>query len=110
MILYYYPRIRGVAIAHELIRQLLQTHSELIAGLKDSTGEWPSIKAYIEGFPDLAIFPGSDAQILSTHQTHGQVGKGNLDGTPAPEQEKILNTGRMPYRLLSMRSCPLTTN
>ncbi len=71
VLLYHYPRMSGVPITHNLIRSLLQSHSDLIAGLKDSTGEWSSIKSYIKEFPELAIFSGSDAQLLPTLRASG---------------------------------------
>jgi len=61
----------GVPITHDLIRKLLQSHSGLIAGLKDSTGERSSIKSYIKEFPRLAIFSGSDAQLLPALKAGG---------------------------------------
>ena len=64
VVLYHFPKMSAVPIAHELIEALIGSHGDLIAGLKDSTGDWDSVEGYIREFPQLAIFPGTDVLLL----------------------------------------------
>ena len=36
----------------------------MVAGLKDSSGDWDNTRTLIEAFPDMAIFPGSESLLL----------------------------------------------
>ncbi len=60
IILYNIPQVSAVAISHELLDGLLQSHPECIWGVKDSSGDPDSLRAYISRYPDLRIFAGSD--------------------------------------------------
>lgn len=64
VILYNFPAMSAVPISHQLIDQLMESHDELIVGLKDSSGDWNSVAGYIRKFPMLSIFPGSDLHLL----------------------------------------------
>ena len=71
VILYHFPRMSAVPIPHELIDALIGSHGELIAGLKDSSGKWASVEGYIQRFPRLQIFPGTDVLLLKALQIGG---------------------------------------
>ncbi len=62
--LYHIPPIAQVGIPLSLVARLKKKYPDTIAGLKDSSGEWAQTKAYLEAFPDLEIFPGSEAYLL----------------------------------------------
>ena len=62
--LYNFPKLSGVPITHGVIERLIESHGTVVAGLKDSSGEWSSTSGFIEAFPSLAIFPGSEALLL----------------------------------------------
>ena len=64
VLLYHFPRMSTVPISYWLIDALIESHGDVIAGLKDSTGDWQSVESYINRYPDLAIFPGTDALLL----------------------------------------------
>ena len=64
VVLYHYPKMSAVPITHALIDKLIESHSELIAGLKDSSGDWQSVEGFIRAYPNLSIFPGSDMLLL----------------------------------------------
>ena len=64
--LYHFPKMSGIPISFELIDTLLESYAEIIAGLKDSTGDWLSVKSYIEKYPQLSIFAGTDALLLDS--------------------------------------------
>ena len=69
--LYHFPRLSTVPITHAVIERLLGAYGETIAGLKDSTGDEASTRAYIGAFPDLAIFPGTETSMLPMLQEGG---------------------------------------
>ena len=64
VLLYHFPRMSTVPISYQLVDALIESHGDVIAGLKDSTGDWQSVEGYIKRYPDLAIFPGTDALLL----------------------------------------------
>ena len=71
VLLYHFPRMSTVPILHELIDELIGSHGSIIAGLKDSTGSWDSTKAYIDQYPTMSIFPGTDTLLLKGLQSGG---------------------------------------
>ena len=71
VLLYHFPRMSTVPISYQLIDALIESHGDVIAGLKDSTGDWQSVEGYIKRYPDLAIFPGTDALLLKGLQAGG---------------------------------------
>ena len=62
--LYHFPRLSGVPITPALIERLARDYPRVIIGIKDSSGDWDHTRQLIERFPDLAIFPGSEAYLL----------------------------------------------
>ena len=64
VVLYHYPQMSAVPITHALIDKLIESHGKLIAGLKDSSGDWQSVEGFIRAYPNLSIFPGSDMLLL----------------------------------------------
>lgn len=61
---YHFPRLSGVPVPLTLVESLLKAYPATVAGLKDSSGDWESTKAYIAAFPDMAIFPGKETLLL----------------------------------------------
>ncbi len=64
VVLYHFPRMSTIPITSSLIDQLVRSHGSVIAGLKDSTGDWQSAKNFIQNHPQLAIFPGIETLLL----------------------------------------------
>ena len=62
--LYHIPPIAQVGIPVSLVARLFKRYPKTIAGLKDSSGDWAQTKAYLDAFPELEIFPGSEAYLL----------------------------------------------
>ena len=62
---YHFPKLSGVPITIGLIERLAARYPDIIAGLKDSSGDGDNTAMLIERFPDLAIFPGSETFLLS---------------------------------------------
>ena len=64
--LYNIPPVSQVAITLPLIERLLATYPDIIAGAKDSSGDWENTKAYIDNFKEqgFVVFPGSETFLL----------------------------------------------
>ncbi|SHJ25092.1 dihydrodipicolinate synthase family protein [Wenxinia saemankumensis] len=61
--LYHIPQMAGAGWSLPLIERLLRDFPGIVVGLKDSTGDWSGTRAFIETFPDLAVFPASEAHL-----------------------------------------------
>ena len=64
VLLYHFPRMSTVPISYPLIDSLIKSHGAMIAGLKDSSGEWESVIGFIQRYPDFSVFPGTDTFLL----------------------------------------------
>ncbi len=64
--LYNIPPISQVAISVALIERLLKAYPGIIAGAKDSSGDWKNTKAYIDNFAadGFDVFPGAETFLL----------------------------------------------
>ena len=64
--LYNIPPVSQVAISVALIERLLKAYPGIIAGAKDSSGDWENTRAYIENFRDdgFDVFPGAETFLL----------------------------------------------
>jgi 4-hydroxy-tetrahydrodipicolinate synthase len=63
--LYHIPQMSGVAITPAIISRLVGAYGPVIAGLKDSSGNWENTERLLAEFPDLAIFPGSERFLMA---------------------------------------------
>jgi len=62
--LYHFPRLSGVPVTEGLIALLVDAFHDVVAGVKDSSGEWSNTRMMLDRFPHLAIFPGSEVFLL----------------------------------------------
>jgi len=69
--LYHFPSLSGVPITPGLLERLGAAYPEILAGVKDSSGDWNNTRALIERFPDLAIFPGAETLLLPALKAGG---------------------------------------
>ena len=60
ILLYHFPKHSAVPIAHSVIRRLSRSFGPMIQGLKDGSGDPESVLAFIEAFPELAIYPANE--------------------------------------------------
>jgi len=72
--LYHIPPVSSVAISLELIERLLDRYPGIVAGAKDSSGDWNNTKAMLERFKDRGfdIFPGSEVFLLDGLRAGGK--------------------------------------
>ena len=73
--LYHIPPVAQVGISLKLIGMLLSKYPRIIAGVKDSSGDWSNTKAMLEEFAKSGfdVFAGSEAFLLD-NMRHGGVG------------------------------------
>ena len=64
VLFYHFPKLSGVPITVGLIELLLADYPGVIAGLKDSSGDWSNTVDLIDRFPEMCIFPGSERYLL----------------------------------------------
>jgi 4-hydroxy-tetrahydrodipicolinate synthase len=78
--LYHIPPVAQVAITLPLIERLLSKYSGIVAGVKDSSGDWSNTKAMLDAFAKdgFDVFAGSEVFLLD-NMRHG--GKGCITAT-----------------------------
>jgi len=78
--LYHIPPVAQVSISLTLIERLLKRFPGIVAGVKDSSGEWANTKAMLDAFAKdgFDVFAGSEAFLLD-NMRHG--GKGCITAT-----------------------------
>jgi len=70
--LYHIPPVSQVGISISLIERLLASYPEVVAGIKDSSGDWQNTKTMLDaGWGDFRIFAGSENFLLQTMQAGG---------------------------------------
>ena len=72
--LYHIPPVSNVAITLELIEKLLSRYPGIVAGAKDSSGDWNNTKAMLDRFKDRGfdVFPGSEVFLLDGLRAGGK--------------------------------------
>jgi 4-hydroxy-tetrahydrodipicolinate synthase len=78
--LYHIPPVSQVAITLKLIEKLLSKYPGIVAGLKDSSGDWANTKSMLDAFAKdgFDVFAGSETFLLD-NMRHG--GKGCITAT-----------------------------
>ncbi|HEX9841686.1 MAG TPA: dihydrodipicolinate synthase family protein [bacterium] len=71
--LYHIPPVSQVPITLGLIDRLLKAFPGIVAGVKDSSGDWNNTKAMLDAFPGFGVFAGNEL-ILLDNMRHGGVG------------------------------------
>jgi len=61
--LYHIPQVSGVAIPTSVAANLRKRYGKVVAGLKDSSGDFKQFQAFRAAAPDLAITVGNEADI-----------------------------------------------
>lgn len=71
--LYHFPQMAGVGFGLPLIERLLEAYPGVVAGTKDSAGDWERIEAVCREFPGFSVFAGTERYLLDTLR-HGGAG------------------------------------
>lgn len=91
--LYHIPQISGVAIPTSVAASLRKRYGKLVAGLKDSSGDFKQFQAFRAASPELAITVGNEADITRALAAGGAgtiCGMANI----APELVKAMIDGK----------------
>jgi 4-hydroxy-tetrahydrodipicolinate synthase len=72
--LYHIPPVSNVPVTLGLIGKLLERYPGIVAGAKDSSGEWANTKAMLERFAERGfdVFPGSELFLLEGMRAGGK--------------------------------------
>ncbi|MFM0040524.1 dihydrodipicolinate synthase family protein [Paraburkholderia sediminicola] len=109
--LYHIPPVAQVGISFELIERLLKRYPGVIAGIKDSSGDWNHTAALLKEFQNAGfdVFAGTETLLLPTLQNGGAgciTATGNVNAaaivrlaqtwraTDAADQQQRLNDTR----------------
>lgn len=71
--LYHFPQMSAVPVSAALIGRLRAAFGDVVAGLKDSSGDWANTQHLIDSFPDFRVYSGSE-QYLADNVAAGGVG------------------------------------
>lgn len=77
IMLYNIPPLTGVAIGPALVGRLRQTFPEIVAGVKDSSGDWTQTAALLAEHRDIAILVGHEGHLA---QAVRQGASGTISG------------------------------
>ena len=70
--LYHIPPVSQVGIPVELVERLTRAYPEIVAGIKDSSGDWDNTRALIEhGGANFRVFSGSESFLLRNLEAGG---------------------------------------
>jgi 4-hydroxy-tetrahydrodipicolinate synthase len=71
--LYHIPPVSSVAISRALVARLLKSYPGIVAGMKDSSGDWKNTSAMIEEFgpQGFDVFAGSENFLLADLRAGG---------------------------------------
>jgi 4-hydroxy-tetrahydrodipicolinate synthase len=69
--LYHIPAMAGVGFSPQLIEKLLQAYPGIVAGVKDSSGDWKNMHALLNAFPGFEVFPGTETHLLDALRNGG---------------------------------------
>jgi len=88
--LYHIPPVSNVPITLDLIERLLSAYPQAIAGVKDSSGDWPNTKAMLDRFAarGFDVFAGSETFLLDNMRGGGKgciTATGNVNPGPIDE-------------------------
>jgi 4-hydroxy-tetrahydrodipicolinate synthase len=72
--LYHIPPVSQVSITLNLIEKLLSKYPGIVAGVKDSSGDWPNTKAMLDAFAKegFDVFAGSEVFLLDNMRNGGK--------------------------------------
>ena len=95
--LYHIPPVSNVGITLELIERLLTRYPGIVAGAKDSSGDWNNTKAMLDRFKDRGfdVFPGSEVFLLDGLRAGGKgciTATGNVN--PGADQRGVQELAR----------------
>jgi 4-hydroxy-tetrahydrodipicolinate synthase len=106
LLLYNFPKMSGITFAPALVRRLTTEFPGAFAGVKDSSNDRALQAALSHEFPDLRVFPGSEAYLLDAVASGAA---GCISGTvalwPAIARRALLGDRSSADALVTARDC-----
>ena len=62
--LYHFPKMAGVGFSDSVVAKLIDRYPGIIAGMKDSSGDWEHMKRLSVNHPRFAVFAGNERYLL----------------------------------------------
>ena len=92
LIVYHIPSWSAVEIGIGAVKALRRRFGEVIAGIKDSSGDWAHFETYLAAVPELRLFTGSEAHFAKA-LARGAAGTICGLGNVAPRTMAALKAG-----------------
>lgn len=61
VLLYHIPQFTGVPVTLGVVSRLVRAYPTAVVGIKDSSGQWNDTSAFLSEFPEIDVFPSSEA-------------------------------------------------
>lgn len=62
--LYHIPQLAGAGFSLPLVQRLARDFHGIVAGIKDSSGNWDNTEALLRGVDDFTVFPGNELKLV----------------------------------------------
>ena len=69
--LYHIPQLSGVPVPLRVIERLRAAYPQVVAGMKDSSGDWSNTASVLEKIPGFQVFVGSERFLLQNLRAGG---------------------------------------
>lgn len=89
---YHIPSHTGVPVEDETLRALGERFAPMLAGAKDSGGDFAHSRRWMRDFRELTILPGSDVSVADTYEAGGR-GTITLLANVVPEELEAIRAG-----------------
>jgi 4-hydroxy-tetrahydrodipicolinate synthase len=99
MILYNIPSVTQVTLSPGLIGRLREAFPGVVAGVKDSSGDWPYSEALLERHRDIAILIGDERSLAAGVRKGAQGAISGLANVCPRELSAMIRTGQDDPRL-----------
>jgi 4-hydroxy-tetrahydrodipicolinate synthase len=71
IVIYDFPAMTGLEMSTDLLVRLNAAHPQTVVGVKDSSGNWPAMKAVAEAIPGFRTFAGTETYLLEALRVGG---------------------------------------
>ncbi len=62
--LYHFPKMSGIPFSPSLVKRLAGQYSDIIVGMKDSSGDWKNMEIICKELPGFKIYAGTEKYLL----------------------------------------------
>jgi 4-hydroxy-tetrahydrodipicolinate synthase len=93
VILYHIPQLTGIRLSLPLVRRLKDHYGDLILGVKDSGGDWPTTRSFL-GQTDLSILVGDERHLAAAIRLGGGGAISGMANVFPRRLAELVRTGR----------------